>query len=144
MPAATDLESQLRRDEGDRAHVYQDSEGWWTIGIGRLVDKRKAGSGLRPHERAYLLREDMAAVEAGLDAALPWSRALSPARRGVLLNMGFQLGVAGLLKFRLTLELVRQGRYDEAAREMLRSRWASQTPTRAHRLARQMAADRWI
>jgi len=35
------LEQQLRRDEGEVLHEYKDSLGYSTIGIGRLIDKRK-------------------------------------------------------------------------------------------------------
>jgi lysozyme len=141
--AVTDLESQLRRDEGERRHVYADSEGFLTIGIGRLVDRRKAGSGLSSAECTHLLHNDLHRIEIELGSALPWIYGLEPVRRAVLHNMAFQLGTAGLLKFRRTLALVKEMRYAEAAREMLDSRWAQQTPARAHRLARQMATNTW-
>src|SRR5690554_6758570 len=35
------LTRQLRRDEGVRAHMYYDSEGYATIGVGRLIDPRR-------------------------------------------------------------------------------------------------------
>ena len=34
---------QLRRNEGEVLHAYQDHLGFWTIGVGRLIDKRKGG-----------------------------------------------------------------------------------------------------
>src|SRR3546814_8522584 len=33
----------LNREEGRIPHAYQDSLGYWTIGVGRLIDKRKGG-----------------------------------------------------------------------------------------------------
>ena len=53
-----DLERQLRRDEGVVEHAYIDSEGWTTIGVGRLIDKRKGGR-LRDDEIEYLLQNDI-------------------------------------------------------------------------------------
>lgn len=38
------IKKQLIRDEGDVPHVYQDSLGYWTIGVDFLIDKRKVGS----------------------------------------------------------------------------------------------------
>lgn len=38
------LATQLRQEEGSVPHAYQDHLGFWTIGIGRLVDQRKPGS----------------------------------------------------------------------------------------------------
>jgi lysozyme len=134
---------QLNGDEGRKACVYQDSLGYWTIGVGRLVDARKPGAGLRPKEMEYLLANDVEDRVQQLTARLPWFINLDEARQGVLLNMSFQLGVDGLLAFKNTLELVRTGRYVEAANAMLQSKWAGQTPERAERLSKQMASGVW-
>ena len=137
------LTAQLRRDEGIEVAAYQDRLGYWTIGVGRLIDSRKPGSGLRPDEIDYLLRNDISDRVAALTKALPWFSALDEARRGVLVNMAFQLGTAGLLGFRSTLALVAAGKYAEAAEQMLKSKWATQTPARAKRLAEQMQTGEW-
>lgn len=135
------LTSDLRRDEGEKLHAYQDSEGYWTIGVGRLIDPRRGG-GISKEESAYLLRNDIARVTADLDRALPWWRSLSEARQRVLLNMGFNLGVGstkkGLLSFRNTLAAIERGDYVTAARGMLASKWARQVGVRAERLAQLM------
>jgi lysozyme len=135
---------QLRDDEGERDTVYKDSLGFWTIGVGRLVDDRKPGAGLRPHEIAYLLANDIDERVAELTRRLPWFASLDEARQGVLLNMSFQLGVDGLLGFKNTLAMVRAGDYTGAANGMLKSLWAKQTPARAERLAQQMRTGAWV
>ena len=137
------LTAQLRRDEGVKAAAYQDHLGYWTIGVGRLIDSRKPGAGLRPDEIDYLLRNDIADRVQALTKALPWFDRLDEARRGVLINMAFQLGTAGLLGFKSTLALVAAGKYTEAAEQMLKSKWATQTPARAKRLAEQMKTGEW-
>ena len=137
------LTAQLRRDEGTRAAAYTDSMGWLTIGVGRLIDSRKPGAGLRPDEIEYLLRNDINDRVAALQKALPWFFKLDEARQGVLINMAFQMGTAGLLAFRQTLGLVRDGRYAEASEQMLKSKWAEQTPGRAKRLSEQMKTGEW-
>lgn len=137
------LTEQLRRDEGVKPAAYQDHLGYWTIGVGRLIDSRKPGAGLRPDEIDYLLRNDIADRVAALQKALPWFDRLNDARRGVLVNMAFQLGTAGLLGFKSTLALVERGKYAEAADQMLKSKWATQTPARAKRLAEQMKTGEW-
>jgi len=136
------LAQQLRRDEGTRVAAYQDHLGYWTIGVGRLIDARKGG-GLRPDEIDYLLANDIKDRRVALAAALPWFSALDEARQGVLLNMSFQLGTAGLLGFKNTLEQVRLGHYKTAAAMMMQSKWAKQTPERAQRLAKQMSEGTW-
>lgn len=133
------LIAELRRDEGVVRHAYQDSLGYWTIGVGRLIDRRRGG-GLSEAEIDLLLANDMAPVEAGLDARIAWWRGLDPVRRRVLANMAFNLGVEGLLGFHGTLPAVREGRYEDAAAGMLRSKWAGQVGARAVRLAAMMRA----
>ena len=139
----TELVRQLRGDEAVRPCVYPDSEGYWTIGVGRLVDARKQGAGLRPDEISYLLMNDIDDRIDALTRRLPWFQNLDDARRGVLLNMAFQLGTDGLMKFKNALELVRTGRYEEAAVHMLDSLWARQTPARAQRMSDQMRTGKW-
>jgi lysozyme len=138
-----ELTKQLRGDEAVKPCVYRDSLGLWTIGVGRLVDSSRPGAGLRDDEITYLLNNDIDDRIAALTKALPWFQNLDDARQGVLLNMAFQMGTDGLLAFKNTLALVRDGKYSEAAAAMLESRWAEQTPNRAKRLSEQMRDGAW-
>lgn len=135
---AARLAADLRRDEGMRSRAYKDSEGYWTIGVGRLIDPR-LGGGLSDDEIELLLANDIARVVEELDQALPWWQKLNDARQEVLANMAFNLGVGGLLKFKRTLSMLEHGEFAEASREMLRSKWARQVGKRAVRLADQIA-----
>lgn len=138
----SELTAQLNRDEDRRKFVYKDSLGYWTIGVGRLVDQNKGG-GLRDDEMDYLLRNDINDRIDALTRALPWFQNLDDARKGVLLNMAFQMGTDGLLAFKNTLAEVRAGDYATASEMMLQSKWAKQTPERAMRLAVQMKTGVW-
>lgn len=40
-PAPTNLRDSLALDEGRVPYAYRDSLGFWTVGVGRLIDKRK-------------------------------------------------------------------------------------------------------
>lgn len=138
-----ELKKQLELDEDRKKSAYQDSEGWWTIGIGRLIDARKGG-GLRDSEIDFMFNNDVQDRIDEVTRRLPWFQNLDDARKGVLLNMSFQLGVDGLLKFRKTLEQIRLGNYNVAADMMLESLWAKeQTPARARRLSKQMRTGVW-
>jgi len=137
-----ELTAQLTRDEGRERSAYQDHLGFWTIGVGRLIDTRKGG-GLREDEIDYLLRNDINDRIDQLGRRIPWFLELDSARQGVLLNMSFQLGVDGLLAFKNTLARVRAGNFAGAASGMLQSLWATQTPERAQRLAKQMETGTW-
>jgi lysozyme len=134
---------QLKRDEGVRQVAYQDSLGLWTIGVGRLIDGRKVGAGLRMKEIEQMLANDIADREQALRLSLPWFDSLDEVRQAVLVNMAFQLGVVGLMQFKDTLNRVREGDYAGAAAAMLQSKWASQTPERAKRVSKQMETGAW-
>lgn len=138
-----ELTRQLKADEGVKAQAYQDHLGFWTIGVGRLIDARKTGSGLRPSEIDMLLQNDIDDRIEALTRRLPWFQNLDDARKGVLLNMSFQLGVDGLMGFKNTLAMVESGDYMGAARNMMQSKWAGQTPARAARMAEQLRTGRW-
>jgi len=129
--------AELRRDEGVVEHAYQDHLGFWTIGVGRLVDKRKGGK-LSPDEIDYLLANDIKRFEGELDDKLPWWRDLDEVRQRVILNMAFNLGTEGLLSFRNTLAAVKAKDWERAAVGMAASKWASQVGNRAKRLVAMM------
>lgn len=132
----------LRGEEGEVLYEYKDHLGYSTIGVGRLIDKRKGG-GITEEESAYLLNNDVTKIVEQLDKRLSWWTKLDDARKGVLVNMAFQMGVDGLLGFKNTLKMIESGQYEAAARGMLQSKWALQTPSRAKRMAEQMRTGVW-
>lgn len=134
------MTAELEIEEGRVGHAYLDSLGFLTLGIGRLVDERKGGR-ISDAEINLLCSNDIDAKMAEMDLRLPWWRVLSEVRQRVLLNMAFQMGVDGLAKFKNTLDYIHNGRYDDAAKGMLASMWAQQTPARALRMANRMRDD---
>lgn len=137
------LAEQLIRDEREILHAYPDSQGYWTIGVGRLIDRRKGG-GISHDEALFLLQNDVMRVTGELSETFPWTRVLDDARRGVLLNMAFNLGIHGLAEFRMMLGAAEQGDWETAAQEMLSSKWAQEVGARADRLAEQMRTGEWV
>lgn len=137
-----DLRTQLREFEGVVPHAYQDHLGYWTIGCGRLIDKRKGGR-LTDEEIDYLLDNDIRRKTVEVYEALPWVREMNEPRQAVVISMAFQLGTEGLLRFVRTLDSMRDQRYYDAATGMMQSLWARQTPERARRLAHQLVTGEW-
>lgn len=127
------LEQQLRNDEGVRYKPYRDSVGKLTIGVGRNLDD----VGLRDSEISVLLSNDMAVAETLARTLLPNFDALSDLRKAVVCNMAFNLGMR-LAGFKETLGAIREGRWEDAANNMLDSVWAQQVGLRARRLADDM------
>ena len=66
---------------------------------------------------------------------------LSPLRQEVLVNLCFNLGQAGLRKFRKMNAAIREGQYAEAAKHMLDSKAARQTGQRYIRLSRAFSTN---
>ena len=140
MPS--NIVEQLRRDEGTKLHAYQDHLGYWTIGTGRLIDIRRGG-GITPEESDYLLFNDIDKRVVQLKQRIPFFNDLDDARKGVLINMAFQMGVEGLLSFHNTLRHISNGEYDKATLSMSHSIWAIQTPARCKRLQEQIRTGEW-
>jgi len=133
------LVDQLKRDEGVELKPYKDTVGKTTIGVGRnLTDV-----GISMGEAEFLLENDITRTQVGLVKALPWTTGLDEARLGALLNMGFQLGISGLLGFKKFLKLMETKDFDAASKEMLDSEWATQSGDRALRLSIQVETGQW-
>jgi lysozyme len=135
------IHEDLVRDEGEVLHAYQDHLGYWTIGVGTLIDRRKGG-GITPAESRYLLDNRLKSTAAALDAGIPWWRDLDEVRQRVLLNMAYQMGPAGLLRFHNTLGAIKRGDWVGATNGMRNSLWARQTPQRAQRMIEAMRTGR--
>jgi len=124
----------LLRDEGCVLHAYKDSEDFLTIGVGRLIDDR-VGGGITLAEARYLLNNDITRTIIELDNKLPWWRDLPEPKARALANMHFNLGWPRLSQFKKMLDALGNSRWDDAAREALDSKWASQVGARAERIA---------
>ena len=128
------LIAQLKVHEGVRDKVYLDTEGIETIGVGRnLRDK-----GLSEDEIDYLLQNDISEFKSGVQDTWSWWDNLDDVRQRVVVDMAFNMGLGGLSKFNKTLGHIENGEYEEAASEMLNSRWAEQVGRRANILSEMM------
>ena len=133
-PSDPDLIRQLKNDEGVRAHLYKDSVGVWTIGVGRNLQS----TGLRQSEINYLLTNDIQTAMQDCQAVCSNFESLTENRQRALANMAFNLGRTRLGKFRKALAAIEAEDWSGAASEMLNSRWAKQVGSRAVRLAEMM------
>ncbi len=130
------LVAQLKRHEGVRLNTYTDTTGHVTIGVGRNLSDR----GISMQEAEALLMNDIAATIGELSVRLRWFDRLDPVRQRALIDLAFNIGVAGLLKFPRMLAALQEGivtgSFALARAELLASRWAHQVqPERRDRLA---------
>jgi lysozyme len=133
------LKPNLETEEGRVPYAYQDNLGFLTIGVGRLIDKRKGG-GLSNAEIDFLLNNDIERVVAAIANWPAWQAvANDPVRAAALLDMAFQLGAEGLAQFKNSLALLASKQWQAAAANMRASLWARQTPNRAARVTNMIA-----
>lgn len=123
------LRSELERDEGVRTRMYQDSRGFWTVGIGHNLSIDQNDFTVNT-----LFQNDVNGCEASLDLHWPWWRGLDPVRQRVMLNMVFNMGSRTLAQFPKFLAAMQAEDWLTAGQEMLNSAWAREVGARATRL----------
>jgi lysozyme len=128
------LIDQLRIHEGVEKTVYNDSEGIPTIGVGRNLRDR----GLSDDEIDYLLSNDIDIVVDELDKVMPWWKDLDEVRQRVLCDLVFNLGMPRFSGFKKSISHMKQQMWDQAADELLDSKWARQVGRRAETLSEMM------
>ena len=127
----TILRALLQKHEGLRTKPYTDTMGNLTIGVGRNL----TGKGLSEDECYVLLDNDINEVFQELIVKIPGFSAIDQPRQHAIMDMAFNLGVEGLMRFQKMLEAVEHRDWDTAAEEMLNSKWAGQVKGRATELA---------
>lgn len=143
------LESSVRRHEGvklnsEGQHIaYLDSEGVLTGGVGHnLIANKNQGfkeGDVIPDELVDVwLKDDLAKVEVQAPSTVSNFNTLPVGAQEVVKEMVFQLGLNGVLKFKKMRKALEAEDFELAAKEMLDSKWAKQTPSRAKELAERM------
>lgn len=133
------VREQLKRHEGtgrkagNRFLPYTDTVGKITLGWGRNI----SDNGISKDEAETFLTNDIIDAEDDARRLLTDTifEALSEDRKAVIVNMAFNLGYARLSRFTAMLGALKAGRYQDAAREMRNSAWATQVKGRAEELA---------
>jgi len=125
------LRDRIIAHEGFKLMPYRDQLGFITIGIGRCLDKK----GISKEEAFYLFTNDVNDAVSDVSKYIKFYNNLDDSRQEVLVEMRFQMGIAGLLGFKEFLSHLKKGDYKRASEEMLNSKWAKQTPIRAKELS---------
>ena len=134
-----DLEDQLIDHEGLKLKLYRCTADKLTIGVGRNIEER----GITEDEARYLLQTDIMIVEDELLEKKPEVAGLDSVRQRVLVDMGFNLGIPTLMKFQNMWTAIEDENWEEAADQMMDSKWARQVGRRAERLCQAMATGEW-
>ncbi len=132
----------LRRHEGCRLSPYRDTEGVWTIGYGHTDGITADYGPISQAQADRWLVEDAHIALADAKIVVKSFNELDDVRKGVLVNMAFNLGRKRLQGFRKTLAAIEAKQFNVAALEMLDSKWAVQVGQRARELASRMASGK--
>lgn len=114
------LKTLLKKHEGFSDYPYKDVYGNLTIGYGHNLDARRFSKSMALAQ----LDEDIHYYFTELNNKLEIFKKLDDARKVVLINMCFNLGVKGLLGFKEMIKALKRNDYTGAAKEMLLSKWA--------------------
>jgi peptidoglycan hydrolase-like protein with peptidoglycan-binding domain len=128
------LQAFIGKHEGNVDHVYLDSRGFPTAGIGHLLTGGHfhVGQKVSAAQVTEWFRHDVASAIAGARRQLGAAyERLDEARRIVVIDMVFNLGEAGFGSFHATIHAIKTGNFAQAASNMLQSLWASQVGHRA-------------
>lgn len=121
---------------------YKLSDGMpWTMGFG-FTQGVTPDSKIDRIRAERMLEEKVLQMDADLGKVLSWYPQASFVTKTVLINMGFNLGMAGLLKFKNTLAYIKAGNFKQAGVNMRKSLWYQQVTKRAERLAVRMETQK--
>ena len=140
------LQKELAADEGCKLEIYLDHLGYPTVGIGHLITEDdelygfEVGSEVSQEHVDDLFHADVQRTLRDCEFLYSDFNNLPEEAQLIIANMCFQLGRPRLSGFKKMKAAVDSRDWREASRQMLDSKWAKQTPNRASRLSRRMAA----
>ena len=130
------LKKRIKLNEGFSLKPYKDQLGYLTIGYGHLIlpnEKILLKKKLRKKEFEKIFEKDFKKALSNFNNTLkPFTANKNEAE--LLIEMVFQLGIKGCLKFKNLLKNMRKGNKHLVCFEMMDSLWYKQTPHRTKTL----------
>lgn len=125
------VKNSIKRHEGYRPNVYEDTLGIQTIGYGFTIKDLFLSKKV-----CDIILEEYVSLISNTMEGLSWFNELNQATKEVVVEMIFQLGFDGFRGFEKMIACLVKKDYLGASKEMLNSKWAKQTPKRAEWLAK--------
>jgi len=138
------LREELANDEGCKYEVYLDHLGYPTFGIGHLItdDDPECGTSVGTEVSSDRVQEafdsDIESVLSDCERLYVQFEHLPEEAQLIIANMMFNMGYTRLSKFKGMKRGVDARNWEEAADEMVDSRWYKQVSKRADRLVVRM------
>lgn len=120
----------IKQHEGFESSPYHCPAGKLTIGFGTNLEAR----GISMDEAEYIAKNDIDLISDQLNGQLSWFYLENEARQAALIDMAYNLGVAGLLNFKNMISAFESQDYERAANEAKDSRWYNQVGNRGRRI----------
>jgi len=138
------LRDDLAADEGCKEEIYLDHLGLETFGIGHLIGEadpeygKPVGTPVSFERVMEVFERDIAVTIEDCHTLYDDFDELPEEAQLIIANMMFNLGLPRLSKFRKMKESVDARDFNEAANQMVDSKWYRQVPNRAMRLVKRM------
>ena len=130
------LKKRIKKNEGFSLKPYKDQLGFLTIGYGHLIlpnEKKLLKKKLNKSDLETIFQKDFNRALVNFNIFL--KRFSSNKREAeLLIEMVFQIGASGVLKFENLLKNMSNGNIHLVCFEMMDSLWYKQTPTRVKNL----------
>lgn len=146
------ISERIIEHEGLRLSPYKCSRGKNTVGVGHNLDAHPIPDEYKRMCPEYpkitldvayiLLRRDLTEVVDFLQKQ-SWCNDLDIERQYAIIDMTFQLGTRGILKFKKMIAALKVKDYEKAAAECLDSSYHKQTPKRCKRIAALIKTGEW-
>ena len=125
------LLEQIKLHEGFKSTVYEDTEGYDTIGYGFAIKDLKLDKDIAE----LILERKLKDLQKKIASRFGWFFNSPQEVKDVVTNMCYQMGITGFSHFKNTIYYLETEQYEEAADEMLDSLWHKQTPSRSNELS---------
>ena len=132
------LEERIMEHEGFVPKIYKDTRGLATIGYGHLVkpsDIFEEGKEYPEEELYELFLKDLQEAKEGAHTLIGHIEDLHRNAWECVVEMIYQLGATGVMKFSKMLLALEEKNYHEAHLQMLDSLWRKQTQKRCEHLS---------
>jgi lysozyme len=131
-------EGEVRLNNGNHK-TYECPAGKLTVGYGYNIED----NGLPESEALTLLNKELMASQMILeDNVASWSK-LSDCRKSVLVDMCYNMGWPTLSRFKKMFSALDSSDFEEAAIQMMDSRWYRQVKVRGVKLVESMRSNEW-
>ncbi len=137
------LKKRIKKNEGFSLKPYKDQLGFLTIGYGHLIlsnEKHLLKNNINPNELENIFLQDFKNAIKNFNLHLK-SFSSNKKETELLIEMVFQIGIGGVLRFKNLLYNMSNGNKHLVCFEMMDSLWYKQTPNRVKNLIKEFLGN---